>query len=381
MKIIFWVIVGIIAFIGLLMILELRKFQRDLKEENPEYIIKFIKEKAETGDVSLSIKYNGDSWVEVNANKKLPLASTVKMIVAIEYAKQAAEGQIDPQRSVKIKDLNKLYVPYTDGGAHEAWLAQLKSKNNLETVPLSEVANGMIAYSSNANTDYLIDYLGIQHVNNVPKSLGISNHDPMYPVVSSLFIPGQLMSEKSLTKKELLEEMNHMDMVEYRNRAIDIHNKMLKQPPTDQEKRQLKKIFNMNIQRNWSDRFPGSTTADYISILEKLNSKVYFNENIHKYLDSIMEHLMKNANDREWLVHAGKKGGSTPFVLNMALYATDKDGNRAEFAFFSNDITHIEKTKLSRNINGFYIKFLKDVDFRKQVKKELSTFLNKKTQN
>ena len=105
LKIIFWVIVGIIAFIGLLMILELRKFQRDLKEVNPEYIIKFIKEKAETGDVSLSIKYNGDSWVEVNANKKIPLASTVKIIVAIEYAKQAAEGQIDPQRSVKIKPL------------------------------------------------------------------------------------------------------------------------------------------------------------------------------------------------------------------------------------------------------------------------------------
>lgn len=373
LKHILLIILGIIAIIVLLVILELRKFQRDLKEVNPEYVINFIKEKANDGSVSLSINYNSDSWVEVNANKRFPLASTVKIIVLIEYARQAAEGQIVPQKTVKLKVLDKLYIPNTDGGAHETWITQLGKQNDLDSVSLSEVANGMITYSSNACTDYLIDYLGIQNVNNVPKDLGISNHDPLSPVVGSLFIPAQLMHEKGLNKKKLLEEINSMDMEEYRERAIDIHKKLMKRSPTTKEIKQFKKVFNINIQRNWSNRLAGSTTKDYISILDKLNSKIYFNKDIHKHLDPIMEKSMKDSDNLEWFVHAGKKGGSTPFVLNMAMYVTDKYRNKTEFAFFSNDLSHLERAKLNRNLNAFFLRFLKDMEFRKRVKKEFST--------
>lgn len=354
------------------MIIGLRKFQKDINEMNPDYIIQFIKKHAERKNVALSINYNDDQLVGVNANEKLPLASTVKIIVAIEFAQQAAKGQIDPKKKVRLKDLGNLYVPHTDGGAHKAWIAQLR-KQNVESVPLSEVAKGMITYSSNANTDYLIEHLGLQNINNVSESLGIVNHEPMYPIVSSLFIPGQLMNERNLTKQELLKEMKKMDMTEYRNRAIDIHNRFLQVSPTKQEKKSIRKVMNMNIQKNWSNRLPGSTTKEYISILEKLNSKTYFDKNIHHYLDPIMEQLMQSPSNREWLIHAGKKGGSTAFVLTSAMYAIDKDGNQTEFAFFSNDLTHIEQTKLSNNINGFHLKFLKDGEFRKRVKEELST--------
>lgn len=373
LKIIIWIIIGVIAFIGILMMLELRKFQRELKEVNPDYILTFIKDKAKNENVSLSINYNGDKWVGVNTNKKFPLASTVKIIVAIEYAMQVASGQIDSQKEVILKDLDKLHVPKTDGGAHQAWLNQLEKQSDLKHVPLREVVNGMIAYSSNANTDYLIDYLGIDNVNQIPQHLGISTHDPIFPVVGSLFISSQIKYERNLNKKELLEEMLRMDMAEYRKRAFAIHHRLLKQPLTSKEIRQLKKVFNMNIQKVWSDRLAGSTTADYISILEKINSNKYFSNNVHKHLDPIMEEPMKSTSEREGLVYAGKKGGSTAFVVNMAIYATDKDGNKAAFAFFSNELTHIERTKVNRNLHIFFFTFLKDMEFRERVKRELSS--------
>jgi D-alanyl-D-alanine carboxypeptidase len=128
----------------------------------------------------------------------------------------------------------------------------------------------------------------------------------------------------------------------------------------------------MDIQKIWSDRLPRATTEGYVSIMNKLNSKMYFNDTVHKYLDPLMEQIMKNPSNQEWLVHAGQKGGSTAFVLTIAMYATDKDGNKTELAFFANDLTLIEQAKLSRNMNGFQLKFLKDAEFRAFVKKELS---------
>ncbi|RIJ63099.1 D-alanyl-D-alanine carboxypeptidase [Rummeliibacillus sp. TYF005] len=342
--------------------------QRENGKTNPKYIPHFIKEKLNSGNVALSIRHNDQTWIDINPNKPLPLASTVKIILAIEYAKQAAEGKIDPNEKVKLKELDKFYIPKTDGGAHEEWIKQLKG-NKIDSVPLYEVANGMIAYSSNANTEYLIEVLGLQNINCVPKSLGILNHDPMYPTASALYIPTQLKNEKiGLSKQEILKMMKEMDMAEYRRRAIDIHNKWVKQPLSNQEKKQLLKTLDMDFQKIWSDRLPHSTTRDYVSIMNKLNGKTYFKKEVYKYLDPVMEQLMKNPKNREWLTHAGQKGGSTAFVLTIAMYATDKEKNKTEIVFFSNDLSILEQKKLSQNLNAFQLKFLKDEKFRAEIK-------------
>lgn len=372
MKKLLLIIVGIVVLFVLIIGILAWSFKKYVNKEDPNYIVQFIKENIGNENVSLSINFNGQEWVEVNENKKLPLASTVKIIVAIEYAQQAAEGKIDPAQEISLEELNTFYVPKTDGGAHEAWIAQLNKGQETINVPLSEVANGMIAFSSNANTEYLMNVLGFENINRVPESLGISKHDPLYPIVSVLFVTSQLMNEKNLTQEEALEALKSMDLSEYRNRAMEIHKKWLSHPPTNQEKEQLLKMMSMDFQKIWSDRLPGSTTEDYISIMEKLNSKEYYNKKIHTYLDPVMEQLMKNPANQEFLVHVGRKGGSTAFILTNTMYATDKEGNKTELAFFSNDLNRLEQAKISRNLNGFQLKFLTNAEFRTYVREELS---------
>ncbi|MBK3497135.1 serine hydrolase [Viridibacillus sp. YIM B01967] len=370
MKIALWIIVGVVISLVLIRGIVTLISRREKKKLDPKYITRFIKEKLESGNVSLSIRYNDQNWIDINRNQLLPLASTVKIIIAIEYAQQAAEAKIDPNKKVRLKEIDKFYIPKTDGGSHEEWIKQWK-RDDIDSVPLYEVANGMIAYSSNANTEYLIEVLGLKNINHVPKSLGILNHDPMYPTTSALYIPTQLMNEKNLSKQEILELMKDMDMSEYRRRAIDIHNRWINQPLSDQEKKQLIKNLDMDFQKNWSNRLPRSTTRDYVSMMNKLNRKTYFKENVYKYLDPVMEQIMKNQKNREWLVHAGQKGGSTAFVLTIAMYATDKEQNKTEIVFFANNLTTQEQKKLLRNLNEFQLKFLKDEKFRTQVRESI----------
>ncbi|WP_343070866.1 serine hydrolase [Bacillus sp. REN10] len=365
---ILWVGIGIVVTVALVIGIGIWMFQKD----DPEYILEFLKENAENKNVSLSVKHNKEEWVGVNDREPLPLASTVKTIVAIAYAKQAADGRIDPQQPIAFKELNTYYVPKTDGGAHEAWIDSVKKDQKMDSVPLSEVAKGMITYSSNANTDYLIQVLGLENINLVLEEVGVKSHEPIYPMVSTLFVPLKLMKEKNLTKEETLKALKEMDMDEYRNRAIKIHQQWQKEPPSDKEKEHLVKMLDMDFQKVWSDRLSRATTTDYVSIMEKLNSKTFFNKSVYEHLDPVMESLMNNPKNQEWLIHAGQKGGSTAFVLTMAMYATDKKGNQAELAFFANDLSRLEQKKLSLNMNSFQLKFLTNDEFRRRVQKELA---------
>ncbi len=81
---------------------------------------------------------------------------------------------------------------------------------------------------------------------------------------------------------------------------------------------------------------------------------------------------MQNPKNQKWLLHGGQKSGSTAFVLTLAAYTTDKEGNPTEIAFFANNINRIEQTKLSKNMNSFQLKFLTDEKFRLHLQKELS---------
>ena len=96
----------------------------------------------------------------------MPLASTVKLLIAIEFAQQSAHEMINENSYAKLADIEKFYIANTDGGAHPAWLEYAKTHNEIKDgqVKLVDVARGMMMFSSNANADYLMDKLGFDSV-------------------------------------------------------------------------------------------------------------------------------------------------------------------------------------------------------------------------
>src|SRR5699024_11498838 len=86
---------------------------------------------------------------------------------------------------------DKFYLKDTDGGAHPAWLEEMEKENRIQKrqVSLHDVAKGMIKYSSNANTDYLIALLGLESINETLESLDLKGHEAIYPLVGSVLVP------------------------------------------------------------------------------------------------------------------------------------------------------------------------------------------------
>ncbi|MCB9046376.1 MAG: serine hydrolase [Chitinophagales bacterium] len=329
-------------------------------QENAEFVADFIRKNPERS--SIYYVQNGKVLADINSGRRSPLASTVKIIVAIEYATQVAEGKIFPAKLVDTAELNKYYLPGTDGGAQEQWLFLMDKKRQFKNgkVTLEEVAKGMINFSSNANTEYLLDLLGLDNVNAQLQKLGFKEHDSIYYFTAALgVINGRSQFQ--------LEQMN---MKEYRDMAAREHQKL----KNDKEYKSTITMLPMFAQKVWSDRLPGSTPYEYAMLMQKLNSRSYFDKKVQENLNKIMEAVMQVPPNTLWLKHAGMKGGSTAWVLTKALYATTTQEETTELAYFFNNLSMVENQKLQQSLNKFEITLIRNTnDSRSEIVKLLQT--------
>lgn len=78
-------------------------------------MLNFVKDNP--GKASLTIIDNGKAIIQYHADRKMPLASVAKILVAVEYAKQAAENKVKPEQMVSLDETNRYYMLKLDGDA------------------------------------------------------------------------------------------------------------------------------------------------------------------------------------------------------------------------------------------------------------------------
>lgn len=329
-------------------------------------LLKFIKDNPNKS--ALTILYNGEKTIGYNENRMMPLASTVKIIIAIEYAYQVTEGKIDKEEKIQLDEIDQFYVANTDGGAHPGWLKTLGDKSADGSISIHEIAKGMILYSSNANTEWLSKRLGLENINARIPLLELTDHSPVYYIVSSLFIGKEKFPD--LKGDSLISRLRALSDSEYENVTTDIHEKLL----TDSKYRNDQGDLSLPVQRVWSDRLTRSTTKEYAHLMTKINSTTFFQPEVQEIMEDLMEWpMVYNPKNREIYDHLGMKGGSTAFVLTDAIYATDKKSNKIEMAIFLDDLGIFESMVMNKSLNSFVARTLNSQEFREEIQKELST--------
>ncbi|KWU56038.1 D-alanyl-D-alanine carboxypeptidase [Bacillus mycoides] len=350
------IVVAVIAFFVIM--------KHYLSKEDPDYVLNYIKEHKGDETCSLLIRKNGEVVTSVNENKKLPLASMAKIVIAVEFAKQVSEGKISRDEQISLQDLEKYYVKNTDGGAHPDWLEDSKVRELVPNgqIALEEVAKGMIHYSSNANTTYLLDKLGIERVNDSLKELELTSHDKFSSYTASLYMRGYVEKELNEPENQSLEMIRNMSNDEYNKHVLQIHEWM--KDESEWKKRDIPLKIDMEFQRIWSDRLVSANAKDYMSLMEKMNSRNYF----PKIMQDEIENVFKGTVENSKFEYAGQKGGSTAFVLTKSLYTTDKKGNKVEVVIMFNDIDNqITHQKLRNNIDYFIRDVITSEEFRRKL--------------
>ena len=320
--------------------------------------------KVNKGRTSLYLSVNDTVVGHLNENTMMPLASTVKILVAVEFAKQAANNIFDKEEMISLKELDKYYLPNTDGDAHPNWVSYETQLGHVlnDSISLLNIARGMILFSSNANTEYLMDLLGLDNIKNNNELLGIKSHTVVYPLVASLFM---YQNPKKKTEDYILKGINGLTEEQYCRFIYDMH-KALKYDTVLKSKFRPQDLTK-KMQKAWSDRLPSSTTKDYVQVCRVINNRKYFDSSTYAILSNVLEVAMENPLNKQWLNHFGQKGGSTAFVLTKALYATTKKGNKIEMAYFFNDLTEAENLQLQGWMNAFEISTLTSAAFRNKI--------------
>ncbi|MDQ0046859.1 beta-lactamase class A [Paenibacillus polymyxa] len=187
MKIILWIVAIILIFV-LICILFLLIAKRQNNKKTEMDVLNFLKENP--SKASLYMIKNGMEKICYNSEVKMPLASTVKVIIAIEFVRQVVTKILDEQELVPLEELNKFYIPGSDGNAHHNWIKSIRSnhKGVQGKITLLDITHGMLAYSSNANTEFLMAKMGLDKINENIMKLSLSSHDKIFFFICGIHV-------------------------------------------------------------------------------------------------------------------------------------------------------------------------------------------------
>lgn len=283
---------------------------------------------------------------------------------------QVEENQLQKDMLVSLDDLSKFYLKNSDGGAHEAWLEAMKQSNKIQDnqVTLHDVAKGMITYSSNANTDYLMHLLEIEAINARKNEFGLEQHDDVYPIVGALYI-SDVVKTVEMSDEELIQELKALSFNEYSTIAIQLSKKM-QTGEFDLSEKTLE--LSSKLQKVWSDRLIGASANDYGKLLQLISNDKLPADAAEAMRDLMEWQMQLNKENKEHYLHLGSKGGSTMFVLNNAMYVEDLKGNQFEIVYLMDELNLLESYLIRKNRKSFEAKLINDIVFRKEVIQELT---------
>ena len=347
----------------LVLLFTVNKVAAQLQPAVADSFLNFIK--ANKDKASVYITKNDTVIAFLNENKSMPLASTMKIMVAVEFAKQASSSLIDKNSYVPLSGLNRYYLPNTDGNAHPKWLDYEKKNGHVrgDSIKLVDVARGMIMFSSNANTEYLMDLLGFNNIQSNINLFGIKAHTLLYPPAASLLM---YQNPKKTSENKILKTINKFSDDEYARYVYSLHVQL-------KHDDRFKTAFHaedmtMKMQKAWSDRLPASTTKDYVHLANILNNRKFLTDDAYKIISEVLEYPMESKAFQAAFKHYGAKGGNTAFVLTHVIYLKTKSNANMELAIFFNNLTPEQEKKLEGWLDPFEAQVIFDKNFRDKLR-------------
>ncbi|HEY2982001.1 MAG TPA: serine hydrolase [Anaerolineales bacterium] len=259
-----------------------------------------------------------DAGLYHNADEAYPLASTFKLVLLAAYAQEVAAGRMDPQEEIPLAELDRYYLPGTDGEAHPQFLGSLGEGR--ESLTLSEVADGMIIYSSNAAADYMgarlqgIDFadlyrrLGVEHTDLPFSYLGLylfmTNHE------TGLYADEDITLQEARAEQQRLEKLFVTD-ADWRAAEIDFL-------------RSLSNFAPLEVQRAVVTKYGMAGSAR--DLTQIMLAAYGYNDNVPAAAQEVMRRHLEwpirlNPENGKVFEALASKSGAWPGVLTSAWYA------------------------------------------------------------
>lgn len=291
-----------------------------------------------------------------NADARFPLASTIKILVLAEFARQASIGTLNLNARVPLADLDAYYLPRTDGGAHTAFLGETTIAN--ETLSLADVARGMIRYSSNAATDYLVSRLGRENFPALYSRLGMQATDQ-----PTNFLGLFLALENHETGRADVETLTEAVVAFESSRLADryVYLEEWREEERDRRAEPLRGLLGgvpPDDQIAYFARFGGQGSArDFASLMAAIYEGRAISSAVSAMMREFLEWPLEFSHNRAAFDSLGLKGGSLPGLLTGAWFGQLRDGPPVALAVFYRDLSIDTWRAWRRDFDHQYLEF------------------------
>lgn len=312
-------------------------------QNNADSMLAFFSSHTNTSSI-ICIK-NDTLQVNWNTREVLPMAATSNLLVAYEFAKQAAYKVIDTAEWVPLKDLARYYLPGNKTDQYGDWLGMMVAmkKTDEGRVKLQEIPIGMLQFGSPALAEYLMDRLGFDNIKSNLQSLGITDHSAIVAPVSSLVL---FQNRVKTNPKKIKKAIEKMGEEEYCKSAFQMHLAVKNDSLFKNKIGPL--TVTREFMRMWSDRLPQSNTLSYGQFLQMVMKEKMFEKNIYQHLRKIMEWPMKFPTVTNLFNRFSMTGSATPFVFSQAQYAVTKNNDSIIVVYTCVDLDEKDYSALAR---------------------------------
>ncbi|MEH0156055.1 serine hydrolase [Limibacter armeniacum] len=341
-----------------------------IAQESPtDIILSFLKNNP--NKMSLSYSVNGKEYIHYSDDLLVTVGQLSNMVIAVEYARQAAAGKIQPEKPVKISDIN---VYNLNTNRFNVWTDYLTYTKKLRggSIRLKDVAAGMISFSSESCADYLIDLLGMENINDNLQKLKLYQHTQIFPIGAA----DMLCSNPYNSPPEL-----YIDSL-YKLSQTDFIDATIKLRETLKKDTVLLNQINYESEHKHeylsllSDKAPKSSTQEYVSLAEKINSRNYFSKAEQDHLNYVMEAIpMTSPITSKHFQYCGFMTSANIDMVMAVLYGTDKKGNKVQLACVFSDLSRSEHIDIATNINHFIFDIAENFDHMRKFKSELNNII------
>jgi hypothetical protein len=120
------------------------------------------------------VSLDGRTRLGRNAQKLVPLASTMKILILDEAAHEIADGRLHATTAIALSRLRATYLPGTDSEAHPLAIAAARKRGWLRhgRLSLRHVLDAMIEFSDNAATDTVLRMIDQRRLTRRARALG-----------------------------------------------------------------------------------------------------------------------------------------------------------------------------------------------------------------
>lgn len=310
-----------------------------LFSDDPEYVVNFIKNNPQ--NVSLVIEENDRITFDINGDKVLPVASLFKVIVLYELINQVNQGSLAFNDKINMNEIENYNYSNRTNPTYSIWKKEkIKSRDQ---VSIKEIAIGMMTYSANPNTDYLIHRLGIDQVNETAKRLTNNRHTKILPIGASVLVPYYLINEKKMKESRVKDLLKNVKKNEYEDLVFETYNYL---NSNSEKKTNIDYYPSEREQIVWSKHGPRSTSLDYINIMDDL---------IELEMPNGIELSDLMQVDGDPSLNLIGKNGATIDSVNKIVYLDGKSKKRSVI-LLTHNLRMDDQMKLKNSIDNFMIK-------------------------